>query len=134
MEVEIIRKYGEKQTIGNLTVYKEGQPIFKCFMLEPPWMGNEKNISCIIPKTYTVVKEETSEHHPYPHFRVLDVPGRAGVLWHGGNTYHDTLGCNLPGDSLGDKNKDGIVDVLNSRKTLQNLYDLLPNKFQCTYK
>lgn len=135
MRVEILRDYQEKETLSELVVIKDdGSYAFKCKGLEPPWKNNQRNISCIPEGKYLVIKEETSPLHPYPHFRVLNVPGRDGVLWHGGNFYKDTLGCYLPGDSFGDRNNDGILDVLNSRKTLQKLYDILPDKFECTYK
>lgn len=135
MRVEIIRDYQQKQTLGQLIVYSDlNEVLFKCFTLEPADRGNKRNISCIPEGTYTVLKELTSPGHAYPHFRVLNVPGRSGILWHGGNYFRDTLGCLLVGDCLGDRNKDGVIDVLNSRATLQKLYDLLPDKFECTYK
>lgn len=138
MRVEILRDYQEKETLSELVVI-DGTPdkpfnVFKCKGLEPPWRNNERNISCLPEGTYPVTKEETSPGHPYPHFRVHNVPGRSGILWHGGNFFKDTLGCYLPGDSFGDRNKDGILDVLNSRKTLQKLWDILPARFECTYK
>lgn len=134
MRVYIPRVNMDKETLSSLIVYDEHDAIiFSCKGLEPPDKGNQHNISCIPDGTYWVIKEATSKGHEYPHFRVLDVPGRGGILWHGGNYYNDTLGCMLVGDSFGDRNKDGILDVLNSRITLQKLYDLMPDKFQATY-
>lgn len=135
MKVDILRTYMELETLSTLNVIDEkGLIVFTCKGLEPPDKNNKRSISCILEGTYDVVKEETSTHHEYPHFRVLSVPGRSGILWHGGNYFSDTLGCYLPGDSFGDRNKDGVLDVLNSRKTLEKLYDILPDKFKVTYK
>ncbi len=135
MRVEILRTELPVETLSTLNVLDDHDKIiFSCKGLEPPNKGNQHNISCIPYGTYTVVKEETSPGHEYEHFRVENVPNRGGILWHGGNYFTNTLGCYLPGDSFGDKNKDGISDVLNSRATLQKLYSLLPAKFQATYK
>lgn len=135
MKVDILRTYSPQETLSTLNVIDDkGKIVFTCKGLEPPDKGNQHNISCIPEGTYTVSKEATSKGHEYPHFRVSNVPNRGGILWHGGNYYENTLGCLLTGDSFGDKNKDGVTDVLNSRVTLQKLYNLLPDKFQATYK
>lgn len=134
MRVTIRRVYLPQETLSSLFVFDDyGHVIFRCKGLEPPDKGNQHNISCIPEGTYEVVKEETHEGHEYPHFRVLDVPNRAGILWHRGNYFKDTLGCLLVGKSFGDRNSDGILDVLSSTETLQKLYDILPDKFQATY-
>ncbi len=135
MKVEILRTYMEKETLSTLNVKDdEGTIIFTCKGLEPPDKNNQRRISCIKEDTYWVRKELTSPHHDYPHFRVEDKHGRESVLWHGGNYFSDTEACYLPGDSFGDRNKDGVLDVLNSRETLRKLYAILPDKFQATYK
>lgn len=102
--------------------------------LEPPKNKDIRGVACIAESTYWVHKELTSPHHNYPHFRVENVPGHTGILWHIGNYEHDTLDCYLVGDSFGDRNKDGTLDVLNSKTTLQKLWDLLPDRFQVTYR
>lgn len=134
MNVIIERKLMEKETLSSLYVFNGAFKAFSCKGLEPPWKENQHNISCIPNGVYTVVKELSSKGHAYPHFRVLNVPDRQGILWHAGNYFNNTLGCFLAGDSFGDRNKDGILDVLNSRATLQKLYDMLPDTFQAEYK
>ncbi len=134
MHVIIERVYMPEETLSSLYVFNGEFQAFKCKGLEPAWLDNQRGKSCIKEDTYWVVKEATSPGHPYPHFRVEDKHGRKNVLWHGGNYYSDSQACYLPGSSFGDRNKDGVLDVLNSRKTLQTLYDMLPDKFQCTYR
>lgn len=135
MKVEILRTYLEKETLSTLNVIDHlDLIIFQCKGLEPPDKGNQHNISCIPEGTYFVHKELTSHGHSYPHFRVDNVPDRGGILWHGGNYFHDTLGCLLVGDSFGDRDKDGLLDVLNSRETLRKLYEILPDRFEAKYK
>lgn len=134
MQVIIERVYLPQETLSSLYIKKEEHSKeYICKGLEPAWRDNKKKISCIPEGTYWVVKELTSPHHEYPHFRVLNVPGRDGILWHLGNYFKDTEACYLPGDSFGDRNKDGVLDVLNSKNTLEKLWGLLPDKFQCTY-
>ncbi len=123
------------ETLSTLNVMdEEGTIIFSCKGLEPPDKHNQHNISCIPEGTYQVSKELSSEGHEYPHFRVANVPNRGGILWHGGNYFKDTLGCLLVGNGFEDRNKDGVLDVLNSRATLSKLYAILPDHFQATYK
>lgn len=134
MKVTIRRVYLPQETLSSLFVYDDqGTVIFRCKGLEPPDKENQHNISCIPEGTYWVDKELTHEGHEYPHFRVENVPDRKGILWHRGNYFKDTLGCLLVGDSFGDRNADGVLDVLNSKYTLQKLYDILPDRFQATY-
>lgn len=135
MKVDILRTYSPQETLSTLNVIDDkGKIVFTCKGLEPPDKGNQHNISCILEDTYWVTKEQTSPKHPYPHFRVEDKHGRHNVLWHIGNYFSDTEACYLPGDSFGDRNKDGVLDVLNSKETLQKLLSILPDKFQATYK
>ncbi len=135
MHVDILRTYMPLETLSTLNVMdEEGTIIFTCKGLEPPNDGNKKGVSCVLEDTYTVTKELKSPHHDYPHFRVEDKHGRQGVLWHIGNYRKNTEACYLPGDSFADRDKDGLLDVLNSTATLKKLYAILPDKFQATYK
>jgi hypothetical protein len=103
-----------------------GHPEF--FTLELPWRRNQINISCIPAGIYRLTKRQS------PRFgkciRVENVPGRAGILIHAGNTTRDTHGCILPG-TIGK-----IVElskgkreprVFNSRLALSNLINHLDN-------
>ena len=72
-------------------------------IMEPPWRGNRRSISCIPFGAYTVVP------HISPRFGrcllVMDVPNRSHILVHAGNVGGDTgrgfhthtHGCLLPG-------------------------------------
>jgi hypothetical protein len=49
---------------------------------------------------------------------------------HSGNFHSEILGCILVGDKFKDINKDGQLDVANSKKTMVALFDMMPDKFK----
>jgi hypothetical protein len=125
--------YSKKQTTGKMTVYDaKGKVIFSCFTLELADNGNKKRISCIPAAEYTV-KKRTSQKYGN-HFHIQDVPNRDFILIHTGNFYYEILGCVLVGDTLADVNKDGERDVLNSKKTMNKLLEIMPNSFKLEIK
>jgi hypothetical protein len=64
--------------------------------LELPWKDNLPNVSCIPPGIYrTVIAWSNRYRRLMP--RLLDVPGRSGILIHNGKTAADTHGCVLVG-------------------------------------
>jgi len=101
---------------------------FTCYTLELPWINNHKNISCIPAGTYECVK------HVSPKFgectRVKNVCSRAYILIHAGNFTSQTKGCILVGESIADIDRDGIMDVASSKRTLDQLMTALPDKFE----
>ena len=82
----------EYATLGRLSV--DGNAL--CHTLERPWMDNRRRISCIPAGVYNGAVQ------PSPRFKrdlpeLLDVPDRDQILFHTGNTVHDTEGCILVG-------------------------------------
>lgn len=137
MEVEIFRKRNKKQSPGFLMVLNdERKVIFSCATLELPWKGNERNVSCIPEGSYTVRKRRADESpsRNYDHFILEDVPGRSYILMHTGNFNWHIKGCILVGEYHKDINKDGLLDVFASLKTLIALNKLLPETFNLTIK
>ena len=119
-------RQNDKQTSGFLSVVN-GSGIFSCYTLELPWNDNKPNTSRIPPGVY----EWRKVHSPAFNTDVIllrDVPGRVLVEIHYGNYYKNTHGCLLVGDELEDINSDGYRDVLNSKRTLKNLVNHLPNE------
>ena len=117
--LELIRlesryKYG---TFGALRVNKE----LLCVTLEPPDKANQQNISCI----------PAQQYYCYPHksdkfgstWRVADVPGREGILFHPGNTLHNTSGCILLAEYWGKLQGDRAI--LNSGSTFKMFLAIL---------
>ena len=114
----------EKQTIGKLYLLNNsGGIIEKWHSLELPWLDNQRRISCIPLGTYKARK------HTSPRFGkslwLQDVPNRSEILIHRGNFYTDILGCILIGKNLADINNDGVIDLTQSVKAINELMSYL---------
>lgn len=119
------------ETLGNFFMRDQaGKQIYKCCTLELPDKANVKRISCI-PKGIYQVEKRTTESHGH-HFHILDVPSRDWILIHSANYASELLGCVAPGLSHDDINKDGLMDVASSKAAMQDLNELLPDKFELT--
>lgn len=134
IEVVILRTKLPTETLGTLNVLQGSKIIFTCKTMELPWLDNKNNLSCIPADEYELTKEATSPKHDYPHMRVSNVPKRKGILFHKITYVKDLLGCVGIGGKFFDINKDGVPDVIESGKTLQALYDILPDKCKLTIK
>ena len=110
------------ETLGDLTVDN-----FTCKVLERPYKNNKTNISCI-PKGLYNCKWTFSLRFLKYTYEVQNVSGRSGIRIHSGNFFNDTDGCILLGDSYNDLNKDGQVDILNSRITIAKFETLMAKK------
>jgi len=122
------------QTVSTAYVVADnGATLMSFVVLELPWLDNQRGVSCIPLGTYTLEKKKAGEdgsRFKYPHFEVVNVPGRQEIKWHKGNFYKDIRGCMLPGKFLKDINKDGFVDVTDNATTLASLWATLPQKTQ----
>lgn len=108
-----------------------------CKVLELPWKENKRGISCIKEGIYPVTKEPPilpndpsgRKERNYWHFRIHNVPGRSGILIHTANFFRQLKGCQAPGVTFVDIDKDGLLDVVESTKALKKLIEILPDKF-----
>jgi hypothetical protein len=134
MNVQIKRQYKELETLGDLQVLVDDFIKFECKTNELPWKENQHDISCIPEGTYKVKKIISPTKGKC--FLLENVPNRAAVEIHIGNFAAgkkvDTLGCILPGLSFGDRNNDGILDVVDSTKAMEKLLEILPDEFELT--
>lgn len=116
------------QTIGGFMIFdKNHNCVFKGKSLELPYIKNKRQISCIPIGTYACRKMV----HPNfgKCFQVYNVDNRDGIFIHVGNYHNQIKGCILLGSALQDINADGIVDVINSRSTINSAYNFLSVKF-----
>jgi hypothetical protein len=116
--------YGDKQTIGKLYLLNSLNEIIEEFWsLELPWKDNQRRISCIPEGVYKARKHNSPKHGLS--LWIQDVPNRSEILIHKGNYYTDILGCILIGSDLMDINKDGLLDVTNSKNSIKKLMSML---------
>jgi hypothetical protein len=125
------QSYGKKQTIGRLFCLDANKAsVFDCHSLELPWLDNANSISCI-PENKYKVKKRYSKRFGW-HFHITDVKGRTWILIHKGNFYTQIRGCIVPGSDLKDINRDGLVDVTDSSRTMDKLLEIMPEEFDVT--
>jgi hypothetical protein len=117
-----------KQITGE--IIRAGTVVAKTIELE--WKNNARRISCIPVGTYTVVKRTSNKYGQ--HFHLINVPGRDMILIHSGNYYSDSLGCIIVGSDHKDIDKDGLVDVVNSKATLSRMFTTFADRFKLVIK
>lgn len=149
MELEIFtlpRVYIPTETLGSI-YGPDGTMV--CKSLELPWRNNaigktSDEASCVKEDTYIVEKQEPKPSRPYGYFRFRKVEGRtvnkyvldmngepmSSILIHRITFVKDLLGCVGVGGKFADLNNDGVPDIVESSKTLQWMYENLPNVFK----
>jgi len=127
----LVRTYLEKETTGILRVVDDlaTKVYYTCRTIELPNKNNLKRFSCIPEGCYKVIKEQPQGHFNYIHFRLLNVPGREGILIHIANYVSQLRGCIAVGKDLVDINNNRLLDVNFSGIVLKQLVNLLPDKF-----
>lgn len=109
--VELIR-LETKRNAGTFGILKIVKQVF-CVTLEPPDRDNLKNVSSIPAGQYDCLRVDSATWGET--FKVLDVPGRTGIVFHPGNRLRDTRGCILLAEHFGKLRSDRAV--LNSGRT-----------------
>lgn len=125
--------YSDKQVLGTLELYDGDNKLFECKTLELAWKDNQHQVSCIPKGTYKAVKRNSAKFHDHFHVLELDgseVNGRDMILIHQGNYNTDIKGCILVGRAHSDINKDGYLDVIDSKNTLSSLNQIAPQEFE----
>lgn len=126
-KLTINRIYQDDCTVGILNYNG-----FRCCTLELPDLDNQQNISCIPAGRYKCKKITSPSLGKC--IEIGNVTGRTYVRIHAGNYTSQIRGCVLVGDSIRDINRDGVLDVANSRSTLHALLNLLPGEFELIIK
>ena len=78
--------------------------------------------AAILEGDYAIVPGESGQKYSW---YLYNVPGRAGIAIHAGNTYQDSTGCLLIGNSYAYDKNNKEYTIANSRNTLSKLSDLL---------
>ena len=99
MRIKLHRLFENQGTFGSLRVpIVHGGDDYKALLCtcENPWKNNKPFISCIPPGVYPIERFE-SPKFKYWSYKILNVKGRCGNIFHIGNTEEDTDGCVLLG-------------------------------------
>jgi hypothetical protein len=121
-------------TLGWLHVLHPSGKILDTFAtLELPWIDNQPRISCIPEGQYPVVLEYSPKFESKL-WELYQVPNRSEVKIHAANYTHEIEGCIALGLSHKDINKDGIMDVVSSKKAMNNFHNLLRDFTSTTLK
>lgn len=142
MERYIIERiYLPTETLGSW--YHKATRTFICKTMELPWRNNHSSsdsskASCVPEGVYLLRKQAPKEGRPYGYFRFVSVPGRrvnpltsmSHILVHRITYVNDLLGCIGVGGRFVDLNNDGVPDMVESGKTLQWMYENLPDEFE----
>ena len=129
MNTVVINRYRTSQfgTFGHIYIISPAW--YTCFSLEPPWRGNQSNISCISKGEYRV-GFAYSPRFGYV-YHILDVPDRSNILIHSGNyggdrdlgLISDTYGCILLGKNVGYLRNQKVVLI--SKFTVSDFVSIL---------
>ena len=103
----------EHGCFGTLLHQQDSKFIPFAVTLEPPWMGNEQNISCIPSGIYKLNRINSPKYGDV--FQITEVEGRTHVLLHWGNLVENTKGCVLIAESFGTlKGKPSVMTSKNA--------------------
>lgn len=121
------KTYGDQQTLGvGLVLDANDIELFNFVTIELAWKENKKRISCIPAGYYKAFK------HQSPKFGetiwLQNVDDRSEILIHPANFSRQLLGCIAPGENFLDIDKDGLIDVTNSKKTMDKILSLIGNR------
>lgn len=120
--VTILREQGEKQSLGTCFVHDEfGIELFYSQSIEREWADNEVNVSCIPQGSYHL-KLEFSQRFKQNLWEVKGVINRSECKFHAANYARQLNGCIALGERRGDIDKDGLIDITNSRNTMEKFH------------
>lgn len=120
-----------KAILGNLFIFDGPTLLFKCKSLEPAWKDNEKGISAV-PKGEYIIRFEYSPKFDRYLWELKGVPGRSEIKIHVANYYRQLEGCIAVGDLHTHIDKDGVLDVRNSRNTLNKIHEIMKDVKETT--
>jgi hypothetical protein len=121
------RVYLPTETLGSIYDSRGG---LICKTMELPWKDNKRAISCIPENEYLVIYQPPKAGREYEYFRLPEVNNRSGILIHRITYVKDLKGCIGVGGKHVDLNKDGVPDMVESSKTLQEMIDTMPKQFR----
>lgn len=125
-KVVIIRDFvSDSQSLGTCYVINEcGDVLFQSESIERGWIDNKKMISCV-PEGEYPLKLEWSPRFQKDLWELYDVPNRSECKFHSANYARQLNGCIALGEHRIDIDKDGYLDVTNSRATMSEFHEVM---------
>lgn len=126
--VSIVRVKGDNNaTYGLLKVVQNNRVLFECKTIERGWLNNQSMISCIPAGRYNVV-QTYSPRFKTNLYLVENVPNRSGIRFHSANFARQLNGCISLGSDWRDIDKDGQLDLINSKAAHKAFDEIMENK------
>jgi hypothetical protein len=116
----ITRTYKKDVTLGEMSLSNSKGETLSLKTIELPWKENKSSISCIPKGTYSVIFT-LSPRLKKKTYRVVNVKGRDGILFHPANFSNQLKGCIAPCLNHADINNDGVIDGTSSRVATESL-------------
>jgi hypothetical protein len=119
----IKRIYQDDCTVGIMQFNEH-----RFFSLELPSLCNLRNVSCIPEGLYRCRKVNSNKFGEC--IEIRDVIDRTLIRIHWANFTRDIKGCIAVGNGFTDIDRDGVIDVPNSKATFKKLMSVLPDEFK----
>jgi len=119
----LYRTYQKEQTIGKLCF--EG---YELSTIELKWNDNKIGKSCIPEGKYKATPRTSAKYGK--HFLINGTFPRTYVLFHAANYSRQLRGCIAVGMYHADIDKDGLTDVVSSKKAMSILLKTFPDGFE----
>ena len=110
-----------------------GNILLKTDTIERGWLNNRKRVSCIPEGSYPV-RLEWSNRFKKELWEIYEVPNRSECKFHAANYARQLNGCIALGNGRADIDKDGNLDVLNSKATMKKFHAALDGEKEVILK
>lgn len=124
-----LRIYKPKVTLSTLFIINGLELIKQYYSVEPPYINNQQNVSCIREGRRLVRKHMAPSLKTPQSFFFYQEKERTEILMHVANRVQELRGCIAPGLTFSDIDGDGIIDVENSRTAMLEMYEYMPYEF-----
>lgn len=125
-EYDVHKRY--KKTVSSLVELEAVRDEVNRSIPEPKGFPSILYLNAVTSEYYWV--PGTTKQNFGWHYHVQNVPNRSGILFHPANYVFQLQGCTAPGLSHTDLNKDGVIDVTNSRLAMQKMLTVLGDRFK----
>ena len=133
--ITIHRDYVSKEQCLGVCYVTDGRGniLFKADTIERGWLNNKKRVSCVPEGDYPV-RLEWSNRFKQDLWELYEVPNRSECKFHAANYARQLNGCIALGNGRADIDKDGNLDVLNSKATMKKFHEAMGKEKEAILK